>query len=208
MDRLVSHLLEQLAEHKLANSQLRRQCKCSQPVSVVLGGSSGIGRGIAEKMAAEGFVVIIVARESERLKRAAWEINRSKSCSGLVLPCTADATQTATAVKAIQRVLATIDSTCTIALSALVMAHGFFAWDKDIRSKELMVANFESKHLVLSSLVALGVADWTTSVIVIGSQAGAPGFKEEMVRPRISPCRTLSQHVFLSGSERGARCCR
>jgi NAD(P)-dependent dehydrogenase (short-subunit alcohol dehydrogenase family) len=180
MDRLACRLLDRVVEAKLVNARLRRKCNCGAKVAVVLGGSSGIGKGIVEKIASKGWIVVAVAREGTRLWNTARTINSTIQSKGLVLPCAADATQTAATVDAIQAVLAKIDNTAVV-IDSLVMAHGFFAWDKDILAKQLLTANYESKHLVLSSMAAHGFVNEATSVIVIGSQAGAPGFKEEMV---------------------------
>ncbi len=59
-------------------------------VALVTGGSEGIGRAAAAKLAKEGAKVVIVARRAEILERAAEEILRS---GGDVLPLTADVTQ-------------------------------------------------------------------------------------------------------------------
>ena len=60
----------------------------SNKVAVVTGGSQGIGKYAAMRMAQEGARVIIVARTQETLDQAASEIKTSTE--GIVLPLAAD----------------------------------------------------------------------------------------------------------------------
>lgn len=56
------------------------------PVAVVAGGSAGIGRACAERFASEGYAVAILAREPERVRRAADEIARAHGVETLGVP--------------------------------------------------------------------------------------------------------------------------
>ena len=56
------------------------------PVAVVAGGSAGIGRASAERLAAEGHDIVILAREPERVARAADEIAARYGVETLGLP--------------------------------------------------------------------------------------------------------------------------
>lgn len=47
----------------------------SGKVAIVTGGGSGIGRGITEELVSLGCTVVIAARKSERLQKAAKDIN-------------------------------------------------------------------------------------------------------------------------------------
>ena len=58
--------------------------------AVVTGGSLGIGRAIASELAAEGAVVLIVARDQRRTELAAEELSRETG--GRVLACAGDMT--------------------------------------------------------------------------------------------------------------------
>jgi 3-oxoacyl-[acyl-carrier protein] reductase len=58
--------------------------------AIVCGASAGLGRGVAEALAADGADVLIVARSRERLERTAQEI--AKTASGAVAWVAADVT--------------------------------------------------------------------------------------------------------------------
>ena len=62
-------------------------------VAIITGGSDGLGRASAEKLAAEGVKVAIAARRKEHLEKAADEIR--KATGGQVLACVADVTRAA-----------------------------------------------------------------------------------------------------------------
>jgi NAD(P)-dependent dehydrogenase (short-subunit alcohol dehydrogenase family) len=68
-------------------------------VAIVTGGSEGIGKAAAERMAGEGANVIIVARRQEILDAAADEIRTATE--GEVLPLSADVTDKGTAARVV-----------------------------------------------------------------------------------------------------------
>ena len=68
-------------------------------VAIVTGGSEGIGKAAAERMAGEGANVIIVARRQEILDAAADEIRTATE--GEVLPLSADVTEKGTAARVV-----------------------------------------------------------------------------------------------------------
>ena len=47
--------------------------------AIVCGGSAGLGRGVAEKLAADGVNVLLAARSEERLRQTAEEIGAGAS---------------------------------------------------------------------------------------------------------------------------------
>ena len=62
-------------------------------VAIITGGSDGLGRASAEKLAAEGVKVAIAARRKEHLEKAADEIR--KATGGQVLAHVADISRAA-----------------------------------------------------------------------------------------------------------------
>jgi 3-oxoacyl-[acyl-carrier protein] reductase len=72
-------------------------------VAIITGGSEGIGKAAAQRMAEEGAHVVIVARRPEVLKAAAQDIQ--KEAQGKVLPVQGDVTEAATIDRVVQTTL-------------------------------------------------------------------------------------------------------
>jgi NAD(P)-dependent dehydrogenase (short-subunit alcohol dehydrogenase family) len=75
----------------------------SDKVAIITGGSEGIGKAAAQRMAEEGARVIIVARTEDKLQQAAQDIRTATE--GIVLPVAADVSAKDTADKVIQAAL-------------------------------------------------------------------------------------------------------
>ena len=75
----------------------------SDKVAIVTGGSEGIGKAAAKRMAEEGASVIIVARRPDVLESAAQEIRTATE--GVVLPLSADVSAPDTAGRVVQTAL-------------------------------------------------------------------------------------------------------
>jgi 3-oxoacyl-[acyl-carrier protein] reductase len=72
-------------------------------VAIITGGSEGIGKAAAQRMAEEGARVVIVARRPEVLKAAAEEIQ--KATKGTVVPVQGDVAEPATITRVVQTTL-------------------------------------------------------------------------------------------------------
>jgi 3-oxoacyl-[acyl-carrier protein] reductase len=72
-------------------------------VAIITGGSEGIGRAVAQRMAEEGARVIIVARRPDVLKAAAEEIQQVTK--GTVLPVQGDVAEPTTITRVVQAAL-------------------------------------------------------------------------------------------------------
>jgi 3-oxoacyl-[acyl-carrier protein] reductase len=72
-------------------------------VAIITGGSEGIGKAAAHRMAEEGARVIIVARRPDVLKAAAEEIQQATK--GTVLPVQGDVAEPATIKRVVQAAL-------------------------------------------------------------------------------------------------------
>ena len=73
-------------------------------VAIITGGSEGIGKAAAQRMAEEGARVVIVARRSEVLETAAQDI-RKTATKGAVLPIQGDVTDSATINRVVETTL-------------------------------------------------------------------------------------------------------
>ncbi|MDE2842504.1 MAG: SDR family oxidoreductase [Chloroflexota bacterium] len=72
-------------------------------VAIVTGGSEGIGKAAAQRMAEEGARVVIVARGQEKLDQAALDIRTATE--GMVLPVSADVSHPDSAEQVVQTAL-------------------------------------------------------------------------------------------------------
>lgn len=73
-------------------------------VAIVTGGSEGIGKAAAQRMAGEGARVVIVARGEEKLAAAAGDIRAATE--GVVLPVAADVAQADSAARVVDQAMA------------------------------------------------------------------------------------------------------
>ena len=72
-------------------------------VAIITGGSEGIGKAAAHRMAAEGARVVIVARRPDVLEAAAKDIEATTR--GVVLPVQGDVTEPATVSRVVRTAL-------------------------------------------------------------------------------------------------------
>ncbi len=72
-------------------------------VAIVTGGSEGIGKAAAQRMAEEGARVVIVARNQERLDQAAMDIRTATE--GMVVPLSADVSHPESAERVVETAL-------------------------------------------------------------------------------------------------------
>jgi 3-dehydrosphinganine reductase len=117
--------------------------------ALITGGSSGIGKSLAVKLAAQGYDVSLIARRKDVLALAAEEIRRHGRRVACYSADVADRTETEKAVKA---AIAELGAPDMIVTSAGISEPGYFA--------ELPVDNFERAMAVnyLGTLYAIRAA--------------------------------------------------
>jgi 3-dehydrosphinganine reductase len=109
--------------------------------ALITGGSSGIGKAMAAKLAAQGYDVSLIARRDLLLADAAEEIRRHrKSTDQRVGTHSADVTDRAQAEKAVQAAIAEFGPPDMVVTSAGISEPGYFA--------ELSADNFERSMAV------------------------------------------------------------
>lgn len=112
----------------------------SQRVAVVTGASSGIGKEIAKALAAQGWRIVGLGRDSTRSAVAEAEI-RAASSGGRIDMLRADLAQLAEAARAAREISALTDR-----IDVLVNNAGGMAKEKVV-TREGLEANFASNHL-------------------------------------------------------------
>jgi 3-dehydrosphinganine reductase len=117
--------------------------------ALITGGSSGIGKALANKLAAQGYDVSLIARRKDVLARAAEEIRRHGKRVGCYSADVTNRTETENAVKA---AIADLGAPDMIVTSAGISEPGYFA--------ELPAENFERAMAVnyLGTLYAIRAA--------------------------------------------------
>src|SRR6185312_3700234 len=141
---LGKHPLKSILEHQ----PTIRDCGMH---ALITGGSSGIGKALANKFAAQGYDVSLIARRKDVLAHAADEIRRQRP--GQRVACySADITDRSEAENAVKTAIANFGAPDMIVTSAGVSEPGYFA--------ELPPENFERAMAVnyLGTLYAIRAA--------------------------------------------------
>jgi short-subunit dehydrogenase len=108
-----------VASHALAtNTEARSTDEKHKGVVVITGASAGVGRASASEFARQGYDVGLIAREPQRLERAASEISGTYGVRALALPAdVADADAIQQAAERVNRELGGIDIWVNVAMA-------------------------------------------------------------------------------------------
>lgn len=102
-----------------------RKQKVAGPTAIVTGGSQGVGKALGEMLAANGYNVVLAARQPERLQAAAEGCQRRSSRAdalSLAVPC--DITQPSQVTALAERVFDTFASVTLVVNNAGVCMRG------------------------------------------------------------------------------------
>jgi 3-dehydrosphinganine reductase len=147
----------------------------SAPHVLITGGSSGIGLALAQRYAAQGAKISLLARDPEKLAAArAVVLSATPGC--VVFTCTADVAVRAEIEAAITAAEATQGPVEVLVTSAGVAEPGYFEkLDHAVFARAMAVNFFGSVHAVKAVLPAMRRRRAGT-VVLIGSGTGLFGF--------------------------------
>lgn len=144
--------------------------------AIVTGGSSGIGRAFARKLAAAGYDLTLIARREDKLDAAAAEMRgvfvRPDQRVQVLSANVADAGQAEAAVAAASRAFGTPDLVVTSA--GIAVPHYFEDTPLEVHERSMAVNYFGSLYVVRAALPAMR-ARRRGRILLVSSGAGLMG---------------------------------
>jgi NADP-dependent 3-hydroxy acid dehydrogenase YdfG len=138
------------------------------PVTLITGGSSGIGRATARRLLAEGHRVTVTGRDSARLARFADEADAKQ---GTLLTVQGDAADHTAVEAAVQATLETFGRLDTVVANAGYATHDSLADGDPAGWRDMVLTNVLGPALLIrASLSAL--KESRGRIVLIGSVAG------------------------------------
>jgi short-subunit dehydrogenase len=138
-----------------------------RPVALITGPTSGIGAGFARRFAADGYDLVLVARDSARLAKVAGELRAEAGCAVEILP--ADLAESADRGKVADRLTAGVR--VLVNNAGFGTSGEFWATDSDLLQAQLDVnvtAVMQLTRAALPPMLDAGVG----AVINVASVAG------------------------------------
>lgn len=149
----------------------------TQPVALVTGASSGIGRALAQALATRGSGLVLVARRRDRLESLAAELRASHGTHVEALPCDlADAAAIDALPTAVHELGLHVETLVNNA--GFGLGGAFLAQDR-ARVREMARVNIEAVFSLTHAFVPGMVARGRGRVLIVSSLAGlspVPGF--------------------------------
>jgi 3-dehydrosphinganine reductase len=144
--------------------------------ALITGGSSGIGRALAHKLAAEGYDLSLIARRTELLQETARELERYFVRPGQrVFVRSADVSDAAQAAAAVKEAIAALGAPDLVVTSAGIAVPGYFAEQSlELSERSMAVNYFGSLYVVHAALPAMR-ARRQGRIVFMSSGAGLMG---------------------------------
>ncbi len=138
-------------------------------IAIVTGASGGIGAAIAEKLASQGLVVILVARRLNKLEELAQKINKA---GGIAYPYQADLTSSTQRIGLVDQICRKFGTPSILINNAGLGWYGYFYQMPWPVAKELISLNIESTTHLTSLLISKMQTLDAARIINIRSIAG------------------------------------
>jgi 3-dehydrosphinganine reductase len=140
--------------------------------AIITGGSSGIGRAVAERLAARGARISLIARRQELLDEVATEL---RSAGHRVETAAVDVTNREAVTAAIDRLVTTVGPCDVLVTSAGMVEPGYFsALDDDVFRQTIDVDYFGTLWPIRAVVPSM-VARRSGSIVGVSSGAGLVG---------------------------------
>jgi 3-oxoacyl-[acyl-carrier protein] reductase len=141
-------------------------------VSVVTGASRGIGRAVARALAAEGAVVVLAARDAERLSEAVGEIT---AAGGRADAVTVDVADRASVERAVGRVLEAHGRIDHLVNNAGVTRDNLLLRMKDDEWDEVMATNLRGVFVCTQAVLKPMLKQRSGRIVNVSSVVGLAG---------------------------------
>ena len=147
-------------------------------VAIVTGASAGIGRAVAEALAAEGARLVVTARRRERLEELR---SRIASAGGEAIVVTGDARDETTAIAVVEAAVDAFGGIDILINNAGVGNYRTLVETTADDYDEMMDTNVRSTFLFSRHVVPVMLKRGTGTILMISSMAGIHGFGGEAV---------------------------
>jgi 3-oxoacyl-[acyl-carrier protein] reductase len=157
--------MDNLQEKKLNNK--------NKPVALVTGGSRGIGRAICERLAKDGFHVIINYKSN--VKEATNTLENIKNNGGTAELCMFDVSDRKSVTSAINDILSKHENIYALVLCAGIRQDELLVFMKEEQWDEVLSTNLLSFFSIVKPIVKHMVLNKNGRIVVISSTSGQSG---------------------------------
>jgi 3-dehydrosphinganine reductase len=144
--------------------------------ALITGGSSGIGKALASKLAAQGYDVSLIARRPHLLADAAEEVGRHRQSASQRVACyPADVSDQSQAETAVKRAVAELGPPDMVIVSAGISEPGYFAELATDVFERAMAVNYFGALYVLRAALETMCARKQGEIVLVSSGAALMG---------------------------------